>query len=309
MARLVTYRCTNCKRTTTFQDNPLGFSTFSSCNITKNCTGELVALSKKQSSPNPINRQIDDNTLIARYPRRSFVKFNQPFARRNWVIEHNLDVVPFVVVYDTSGATVNDVTLEYPNRSTVVVKFNNPTAGIAHVIARTTQEDYDIPAPSQDIPNNNLDALGRIAVATLTPISQPIIGNIFCYQLVTNTLLHTIPLTLAHTLAVDADIPWGTYSFVRFNGRRYNVRRTSLSDQLSQIPNDVYFRANFGTQSDTVFLLTKPPFASTDINTNDIVPYSFIESADSNATRVVNNQLLIATDLIEPVVAGISKVI
>lgn len=308
MARLVTYRCTNCKRTTTFQDNPLGFSTFGSCNITKNCTGELVALSKKQSSLNPINRQID-NTLLARYPRRSFVKFDQPFARRNWVVEHNLDVLPFVIAYNTSGTTIEDFTLEYPNRSTVVVKFNNPTAGIAHVIARTTQEDYDVPVPSQDVPGISLDALGHIAIATLTPISQPIIGNIFCYQLVTNTLLHTIPLTLAHTSTITIDVPWGTHSYVRFNGRRYNVRRTSISDQLSQLPNDAYFRVNLGTQSDTVFLLTKPPFASTDINTNDIVPRSFTESASSNATRVVNHQLMVANDLIEPAVAGIVKVV
>lgn len=150
MARLVTYKCTNCKRTTTFQDNPLGFSTFGSCNITKNCTGELVALSKKHSSLNPINQRID-NTLLARYPRRSFVRFEQPFARRNWMIEHNLDVVPFIVVYDSTGRALDDVTFEYPNRSTALVKFNNPTAGVAHVIARTTQNDYDTPAPMHQL--------------------------------------------------------------------------------------------------------------------------------------------------------------
>lgn len=308
MSRLVTYRCSNCKRLTTFQDNPAGFSTLGSCNITKNCTGELVAISKKEAKANPATRSMQ-NDLVAWYPRRCLHQHTQLIARKVWAITHNLDVQPLVIVYGDDGVQINNYTVSYHDRSNVLITFASAVSGSAHLIARTGQNDYDIAIVSAGSPSVAIDANGVLTLATLTPISQPIVGTILFYHQITNQLIGSIPVTFSFGQHV-AGSAWSDYVYGRFNGRRYNVRQVDISAELSLIPDLAYFRFTLGTQFDTVFLMTDPPYAATDTNSNSVTPYAFVESADGAVeTTISGGKLLVVERFVEKVVAGIAKTV
>lgn len=308
MSRLVTYRCSNCKRITTFQDNPAGFSTLGSCNITKNCTGELVAISNKRAKANPTTRSMQ-NDLVAWYPRRCLHQHTQPIARKVWAIQHNLDVQPLVIVYGDDGIQVNDYTVAYPDRSNVTITFANAASGSAHLIARTGQNDYDVAVVDIGSPDVAIDANGVLTIATLTPVSQPIVGTILFYHQITNQLVGSIPITFSFGQMI-AGSSWADYSYSRFNGRRYNVRQVDVSAELTLIPDLAYFRFTLGTQFDTVFLLTDAPYAATDANPNSVAPYAFVESADGAVeTKFGGGKLLVTSRFVEKVVAGIAKTV
>ena len=62
--------------------------------------------------------------------------FEMQFASPSlqWVINHNMDVLPVVTLYDLSGVEISgDITL--PDRNTVIVNFAVPIAGTAIVKA------------------------------------------------------------------------------------------------------------------------------------------------------------------------------
>lgn len=309
MSRLVSYRCSKCKRLTTFQDNPFGFATLGSCNITKNCTGELVPISKTEARMNPTTRSME-NDLVAWYPRRCLHKHSQLIARKNWVVNHNLDVHPQVVAYDASGNQRTDFTVTYPSRSITYITFSSATSGTADLIARTSQPDYDVAIPTSGVPNTAIDAKGVLTIATLTPINQPIVGTLRFYNQIDNSLLQSIPTTFIFNTTSNPTSAWYNYSYVRFNGYRYNVRQLDISSLLHDIPDQCYFRFTLGTQYDSVFLLTDAPYESTDANSASNVPYAFVESANGSAdTRVVSNTLYVTSRFVDAVVAGIAKTV
>lgn len=306
MSRLVTYRCSTCKRITSFRDYPAGFSTLGSCNITKNCTGRLVATNRTDMVPSATARAAQ-NDLIAWYPRRCFFNFVQTVARRVWTIVHQLNVLPQVIVYDSLGSLSNRGEIKYIDHSTITITFDAPTSGSAHLIARTTQHEQQVAISTPQLPNVNLDSNGVLTIATLAPTTQVVTGTVFIYHQVSNQLLSSIPVRFVHGQVVSTQ-PWSNYTLARVDGRRYNIRQCDIRAALATVDSQTYFRVTLGTQLDTLFLLSRPPRGLTDTDNINVIPYAYVESsAGVEDTLVTAGQLMINTLLVEQPVGGIVK--
>lgn len=265
-------------------------------------------MSKKEANTNPATRSFP-NDLVAWYPRRCFQLYTQQIARKRWTIEHDLDVQPFVVAYGSDGQQVNDFTVTYSGRTSVVLEFTKSIAGTAHLIARTTQSDYDVAAIPEASPSISISANGVLTIATLAATSQVVSGNVFLYDKVTNQLVGSVPVSFVFGVGVlsPATTAWSDYTYARMNGRRYNIRQVDIGTALSNLPDNCYFRITLSTQQDTVFLLTNSPYQRADTNTTQLVAYASVEVVSGiSISKKSGNLLLVDTSLVDPVV-GVAK--
>ena len=265
-------------------------------------------MSKKEANSNLAARSFP-NDLVAWYPRRCFQLYTQQIARKKWTIDHELDVQPFVVVYGSDGRQINDFDVTYSGRTSVTVEFANSTSGTAHLIARTTQSDYDVAAIPEASPSVSISANGVLTIATLAATSQVVSGSVFLYDKVTNQLVGSVPVSFVFGVGVStpATTAWSDYTYARMNGRRYNVRQVDIGTALSNLPDDCYFRVTLSTQQDTVFLLTHSPYQRADTNPTQLVAYASVEVVSGiSISRKSGALLLVDVSLVDPVV-GVAK--
>lgn len=62
----------------------------------------------------------------------AFYEYVQTVASATWVIHHDLDCIPDIVILDAGGNPVDGV-LTYPDNNTVVVAFGSPESGRARL--------------------------------------------------------------------------------------------------------------------------------------------------------------------------------
>ncbi len=180
---IVIYKCNTCKREIELQRNITGLETVGRCVITHGCRGSLY---QTKLHPDYVRGSLPDPVIgLDDWRQRKVLHdHQQPIERDEWVIEHNMGVVPSVSVFvdrpiqddpdNREEITPEDVTAISDN--VLVLKFDRPWSGIAQLVSK--QSDPDLLRPTTRIFEEEeepfqISNLGELSIATRIYPSDP----------------------------------------------------------------------------------------------------------------------------------------
>jgi len=190
---IVVYKCDTCKREIELQRNVSGLETFGRCVITHGCRGSLYQVNLhpdyiRGSIPDPVSG-LDDWKQ-----RKVLHNHTQSIERDEWIIEHNMGVVPSVSVFvdrpiqddpDYQEEITPDDVIAIDDNILKLV-FDRPWSGNAQLVSK--QSDPNLLRPTTRIFEETetqfqISNLGEISIATrINPadptldLSEPIIS-------------------------------------------------------------------------------------------------------------------------------------
>lgn len=273
----ISYKCDICTRTIKLIDVQQGIGYLSRCSITQGCTGIMHPILNKtekklaKSIPPSISGVQDWS------PRRVLYDYTQPFASREWTIQHNLDSFPNVIAYNKLNQQILPDRVIDIDQNTVRVIFKDAQIGIAQCIATSSkriQETNDVetlPSVTQ-ITNSSTITIATVddePIDVLMTFEDPITGEIT-----------SIDYTDIET-QLSVESPWVASRQVVISNRYYYVRSFNLrhDPNTTAILNSGKLGAGVSVSIDTgatklhehLILLTNPPFTSFDRITDKYV--------------------------------------
>jgi len=173
---IVVYKCNTCKRTIEIQRNVKGLDVIGRCVITHGCRGSLF---QTKVHPDYIRGSIPDPVLgLDDWKQRKVLhNHTQAIERDEWIIEHNMGVVPTVSVFvdrpiqsnpnNQEEITPTDIIFIDDNNLKLV--FDRPWSGTAQLISK--QSDPNLLQPlvrtvTQTSAPFQISNLGEISIAT-----------------------------------------------------------------------------------------------------------------------------------------------
>lgn len=142
---VIVYQCTVCNRTTQLVQNPAGFERIDRCTITNQCRGKLTQINDLPDYiaggiPNPVPGV--QNWI----QRKAFFSYTQILLSSVWVVPHNLNTNPAIIVYvqTTPGPSGLEelnpslYTVKFVDANTTQITLNTTYTGVVHCIARST---------------------------------------------------------------------------------------------------------------------------------------------------------------------------
>jgi predicted RNA-binding protein len=310
----ITYQCSVCDREVDILEKPANLNVFSKCIITNGCRGKLNKISRNQdnireSFPAPVLGLQDY------VQRKVFYPHYQIILNSVWSINHNLGAVPAVDVFvQTDSSTgeltkldINEYKIFIVDKNNCRIEFSIPYTGTAHLVARTSVQDFDLAPTVAD--NSFKITYGGIFVFAipkfLTKFSVPPV-NYTQFDLPLDLLNQNIRVRVSVTEPNKEEIiciesinlrtlnstPWVGWKEILLRKRRnYYIKYKSIFsftstfelDTLSakDIPDGTQVRfleIDFGTgsfqpieQGDLLLLLANPPYQSIDKVRNKII--------------------------------------
>lgn len=241
--------------------NKAGLDWVGNCNITLGCRGQLI---QQQVYQDYIRGNIPPNVVgLKNWVQREILyNFTQTVTRQNWVITHNLGIMPSVQVYvnqpisgneeNLVGILPTDIVYNNENQLTIIL----PTAyvGIAQLVGRASNPDILNPRPrSASVTTETTMQLthqGEITICTRVStidiplgLVNPITGlpNMMAGLPVTITFTPSVgnPLTVGYVASnIKSRLsPWSDIDRVLFKGRVYTVRTFNIQTGNVQISN------------------------------------------------------------------------
>lgn len=155
----ITYQCSVCDRTIDILEKPANINVFAKCIITNGCRGKLNKLSRNQDN----NRESYPPPVLGLQDyvqRKAFYEHNQQILNPVWNIQHNLGAVPAIDVFIQTDTTtnsltklnINDYKITIIDKNTCNITLQGPYKGKAHLVARTSTQEFDIaPVSTNDL--------------------------------------------------------------------------------------------------------------------------------------------------------------
>lgn len=311
----ITYQCSVCDRKIDILEKPANINVFSKCIITNGCRGKLNKLSRNQDN----NRESFPEPVLGLQDyiqRKAFYSHTQEVINPVWTIKHDLGSVPAIDVFvqtDTSSNNlikldISEYKINILDKNTCTITLPSPYKGIAHLVARTSIQGFDIspiivdyqtiitfggifviaipkfltkfevppqpPLTPADLPLDLRDQSIRIRVSVTEPNKEEII----CIETINLITLNSTP--------------WVGWKEILLRKRRnYYIKYKSIFSFTStfeldtltpkDIPNGTQIRfleIDFGTgsfqpieQGDLLILLANPPYQAIDKVRNKII--------------------------------------
>lgn len=140
----INYKCDTCKREIELLENTLGLTTFTTCTITKDCRGSLVATKR---NPYNVRENIPkhDKLLDDYSKRKMFYEHVQEILSSTWFVEHGLGDSCIFIVFDEDGNVMSksSYTVTRESAGVSLIKFSAKRVGTVHVLSRTGGAIYD----------------------------------------------------------------------------------------------------------------------------------------------------------------------
>lgn len=268
---VVVYECDTCKREVYRKQNTEGIDVVGRCVITSGCKGKLLQIEIKPShavghSTTPVIG-LQDWT-----PRRILFTHTQAFAKKQWIINHNMNGIPIVNVFQykqdsTDLIAAKPVSIDFTSANTVAITFSTATAGVAQLMMRSSVSDQTITTLKPRVVEseytadhfvlseslymtNGPEAYGEFTVATrIATRDNPNYGfdpykeiHIQPVYLSPSSLEHlpTLPMltfrAINNTPVDTATSPWAGTTKVVVAGAQYVVRSVNIHYPQGNLP-------------------------------------------------------------------------
>ncbi len=258
---VVGYKCSVCKRTINLVQNKQGLDWIGNCNITLGCRGQLI---QQEVYPDYIRGSLPDDVVGLKnwVQRQVLFNFTQVVARQNWIITHNLGVLPSVQVSVNVPTPTDPDNMEqilpteiiYNSDDQLTLIFPTAYSGIAQLIGRYSNPDIlnprPRPAPVTSAPTIQLTNQGEITIATNVNTIDIPLGLINPTTGLPNAMAGlTLSLTYTPSVGVPATVlyvasniaselsPWSDATRVLFNGKVFTVRTFNVQTGNVEIAN------------------------------------------------------------------------
>lgn len=259
---VVVYQCDTCKRETHRVQNQRGLDVIGRCVITDGCRGRL---NQTQIKPSHAVGHSTAPVLGLRdwAARKVLYTHEQPLARQQWQITHNLGGLPIVNVYVYAQSTsstliaIEPEDITYIDNNTVNVTFKTSMAGKAQLIMRSSVTDQQITTLlpkatsttydserfvlSESFPlTNGSETFGELTIATriestiatgFDPYEEIILQPYYMSPATLSILPLTDPMIFkaANNLPVDtASSPWAGTTKAVIRGQQYLLRSANI---------------------------------------------------------------------------------
>lgn len=348
----ITYQCSVCDRKIDILEKPANLNVFSKCIITNGCRGKLNKSSRNQdnareSFPAPVLGLQDY------VQRKAFYEHNQQILNPVWSIKHGLGSVPAIDIFvqtDTSTNNlfkldVKDYKITIIDRNTCNITLSGPYKGIAHLVARTSIQEFDIaPIVTNDQFKITFGGIFVMAIPKFltkyevppqppfTPDDLPIDlndQNIRLRVSVTEPNKEEIICVETINLKTLNSTPWVGWKEILLRKRRnYYIRYKSIFTFTSTFELDTvtaqdipdgtqvrFLEIDFGTgsfqpieQGDLLLLLANSPYQSIDKIRNKIVDVGAMIKNDYDYFLYQNGELYTSPSNIQTTYPQIEKV-
>lgn len=268
---VVVYECDTCKREVYRKQNTAGIDVVGRCVITNGCKGKLLQIEVKPAhavghSTTPVIG-LQDWT-----PRKILYTHTQAFAKKQWVITHDMNGIPIVNVFtykqnSTDLIPVTPVSIEPTSGNVTTITFATATAGVAQLLMRSSVTDQAITTLKPRVVENEYtadhfvlseslymtngpEAYGEFTVATrIATRDNPTFG-FDPYQEIRIQPVYLSPSTLEHmpnlpqlvfrainnTPVDTASSPWAGTTKVVVAGAQYVVRSVNIHYPSGTLP-------------------------------------------------------------------------
>jgi hypothetical protein len=258
---VIGYQCSVCKRTINLVQNKAGLDWVGNCNITLGCRGQLIQQTVYQDY---VRGSIPPDVIGLKnwVQRQVLYNFTQTVTRQNWVITHNLGIMPSVQVYVNQPISGNNENLVEILPTEIIYNSDDqltlilPAAyvGIAQLIGRASNPDIlnprPRPAPVTTAPTIQLTNQGEITIASRVSTVDIPLGLVNPVTGLPNPMAG-LPLTMSYTPSTGTPLavgyvasniksqlsPWSDVDRVLFKGKVYTVRTFNVQTGNVQIPN------------------------------------------------------------------------
>lgn len=306
---VVVYECDTCRREIDIVRNERGLDTVRRCIITDGCKGSLYQTEERSTSV--FGRPVEDVEGLDNYRARNILYIhNQLLSSPQWIIEHNLNSDPSVVVYidivnldgTRSYQTMDpdDYVVNFVDGNNITIEFAVGTTGIAHVISRSSNTT---PIELQDTEQQWYQVTANSILTIGVPFE---IGNSEQFTSIptsfispsTSSVITTDVTFTAHKFNGDVSLfntPWQDADLVYVGGVLYKIKSTRISDVLTsqriEEGSPFYFDRN-----DILIFTSNEPYSSLNVDTNQTRVFSANDLSRSLVTantRVDDSQLTI----------------
>jgi hypothetical protein len=223
------YKCDTCKRTIEKQQNIKGLDVVGGCTITHKCRGSLSLIESHRDFIRP-RAPAHVQGLQDWTPRKMLFNFTKTIKSKEWIIKHDLNSNPNVVVYVTRP-TLKDANHQIPmkpasivtiDEDTIKVTFDNIESGTAQLISRQTSETTEIKKTVvQNTAALQLSSKGEVTFAIAASIGT------FTHLSLNVAITTPQNVKLDVSYAVDnkpsTKSPWRDFTNVIINGKVYLI--------------------------------------------------------------------------------------
>lgn len=146
---VVVYECDTCKREVYRKQNTQGIDIVGRCIITDGCKGKLL---QKEIKPSHAVGHSTAPVIGLRdwTPRKILYTHTQALAKKQWIIQHNMNGMPIVNVfsYSADGSLklnpIVPVEITFTSSNVVTISFATSVAGVAQLLMRSSVTDQTI---------------------------------------------------------------------------------------------------------------------------------------------------------------------
>ena len=283
---VVVYKCTVCNRTLERNFDPEVPDVVGRCIITDNCKGVLYRIDFKPRVarvrlPSPVPGLTDW------LPRQALYTHEQTVETTTWLIQHNLNNKPIVVVYIYKfdyrlnkdvlvEAVESEYNVEYVDEHNVSIEFQQPRKGIAQFIVKDTSIERKQVTPKTKSVQYVIGPKGTLTFAFASRLVNGLTHVPFEINLYNSTngqLYNTITKDIQlHNYLPNYKSPWSLYNTVIVGGQRYIIGSVSIDEEIKE-GSGTYINLptlTFGT-NDVLMLYARPPFSVADLDLSNVL--------------------------------------
>lgn len=271
------YTCDVCGKSTIIDTSSNIF--YTGCLLTSHCKGRLR-----------VNRNPSTITSTQSVPRYALDVISQPLLSREWRGDFNVSVQPTILVYKQTGVGSYDqitsgFSILIDSNDDLILKFDEPTAGIAHIITHTSYralERAQVAVAFEPITYN-----GVLTIAVPVNIQTPINPVISIVDPGTNTVISTNLTVTAHKSSAGITLfntSWKTADSVTIEGIEHKVYSCIVPTQVA------LYDGQYELLSDYPILLSREPHTDiVDTDRKKCVPSGLITGSMTRTELLIDS--------------------
>lgn len=240
------YTCDVCGKSTIIDSTSI--IPYTGCLLTSHCNGRLRI--NRNPSVTPTTQSVDRYALDI---------ISQPLLSRIWRGDFNVSVQPTILIYKQTGAgaysqITSGFTITIDSNDDLVIMFDEPTAGIAHVITHTSYRALERLAAPAVYDQITYNGVLTIAVPLYVPVpSNPIISIV---DPLSNIEQHYVLDMVAHRSPLGITLfntAWKTVDTVTIEGTVHRLFSCIIPSKVE------LYDGSYQLSSDHPILLSNKP--------------------------------------------------
>lgn len=311
---VVVYQCDTCRREVDIVRNERGLDTVKRCVITNGCKGSLFQVAERNTSV--YGRPLEDVEGLDNYRQRNVLYIHeQLLSSTNWIINHNLNTNPTVVVYidfvEPSGRRTyrmldpDDYVVTFSDGDNISIEFATGTTGLAHIIARSSNpRKVDIQSVVRSWYQVTANSILTVGIKydkdpALMDADTVTDRTLYFISPSTSEVISTnVPFTSHKSKGEIAlfNTPWQDANVIFVNGSLYKVKSARVNDILNSLNIEDGSPFYFDDPTNMIILTSVPPYSSLNVDASlkkAFDPSTLGTTSLSANSRVTDSQLTI----------------